>query len=238
MHRLYLAQKIEDPQQIVINNKEIIKKLTKVLRKSVGDTFILFDNQADEYEVEIKEIKTKQIICQFLNKSFIDRELDLEINLYQSLLKKDKFEWVLQKATEIGAKRVIPVVSENCVVKDLTKNKLQRYQRIINQATMQCGGKISPGLDVLLDFNQVIIGLDPQSLNLIAHEQEKDNKLINILQNNYNKKINLFIGPEGGFSEQEINLAQRHSFIPFSLGKRILRAETAAIVACGLITNY
>ncbi|MBD3359582.1 MAG: RsmE family RNA methyltransferase [Candidatus Buchananbacteria bacterium] len=237
MYRFYLSKKIEDPQQIIINNKEIIKKITKVLRKSVGDTFILFDDQAEEYEVKLTEIKKDQIICQAISRNFIDRELALEINLYQSLLKKDKFELVLQKATEIGVKKIIPIISENCIVKDLSKTKISRYEKILTEATMQSGGKITPELNQVLDFEKAIAELNTEDFNLIAHEREQDNKLINILQNNNFKKINLFIGPEGGFSEQEINLAQRYSVLSFSLGKRILRAETAALVACGTISQ-
>jgi 16S rRNA (uracil1498-N3)-methyltransferase len=237
MHRFYLSKKIEDPQQIIINNKEIIKKIIKVLRKSVDDTFILFDNQAEEYEVKITDINKNQILCRAIKRNFIDRELACDINLYQALLKKDKLEWVLQKATEIGAKKIIPIISEHCVVKDLSKSKISRYEKILTEATMQSGGKITPELNKVLGFEKAITELNTDDFNLIAHEQETDNKLINILQNNNSRKINLFIGPEGGFSEKEVNLAQRYAVLPFSLGKRILRAETAAIVACGTISQ-
>ncbi len=237
MYRFYLSKKIEDPRQIIISNKEIIKKLTKVLRKGVNDTFILFDNQAEEYEVKIIEINKHQIVCQAIKRNFIDRELALDINLYQSLLKKDKFEWILQKATEIGVKKIIPIISEHCVVKDLSKSKFSRYEKILTEATMQSGGKITPELNQVLDFEKAITELNTEDLNLIAHEQEQDNNLINILQNTNSKKINLFIGPEGGFTENEINLAQRYSVLPFGLGKRILRAETASLVACGTISQ-
>jgi len=234
MNRVFLNTIIEDPQNIIIKDKEIIKKLIKVMRLSVKDNFIIFDKQSVEYLVEIKEITPKQIICQFVSKSEIDRELEIEINLYQALLKKDKFEWIVQKATEIGVKKIIPVVSEFCVVRDLTKNKLVRYQKIINEATMQCGGKIPPQLETIQDFSESIAGLPAQDLNIIAYESESGTKLKDIINN---KRINLFIGPEGGFSQEEISIAQRNSVRPFSLGKRILRAETAAIISCGIISQ-
>lgn len=237
MFRFFISTKIEDPSHIVIKDKEIVKKLTKVLRKKVGDTFFVFDIDAEEYEVEIKEISAGQIACKTLNRNFVDRELPVEINLFQSLLKIDKLEWVFQKVTEIGVRKIIPIVSENCVVKEFNKNKISRYQKIIQEATLQSGGKIQPQLTDLLDFNDAIQSLQAQALNLIAHEQEQENLLKNVLAKSQAKTINIFIGPEGGFSDEEINLALRNSVTPFSLGKRILRAETAAIVACGTISQ-
>ncbi len=238
MFRFFLPYKITDPQNIVITDKEIVNKLNKVLRKKTGDIFIIFDNQANEYRVVIKEINSKKIQCSSLGKTSVNRELDKQIILYQTLVKKDKFEWILQKATEIGVKKIVPLNSENCVVKELNQNKLRRYEKILNEATMQSGGKITPVLDNHLDFEQALNFLNKKDLNLIAHEQEKENKLINILQKEQADTINLFIGPEGGFSPLEINLAKKYSLKTFSLGKRILRSETAAIVACGIIANY
>jgi 16S rRNA (uracil1498-N3)-methyltransferase len=237
MSRFFIDQKIEDPNNIIISDKEIINKLVKVLRKRVGDCFILFDNQGDEYEVEIREWNPKQIVCKFRNKLDNDRELDTDINLYVALLKADKFEWLLQKVTEIGVKKIIPNFTENCVVKELNNNKYQRYKKIINEATLQCGGKVQPVLNQVETFAKSLEYLNPNDLNIIAHEKE-EKRLKEILADKKSSAINIFIGPEGGFSEEEINLAQRHSIIPISLGKRILRAETASMVACAIIANY
>jgi 16S rRNA (uracil1498-N3)-methyltransferase len=238
MFRFFLDSKIEDPHHIVIKDKEIVYKLKKVLRKKVSDTFILFDAAGDEYEVEIKEINNHQIIGRYLGKTYQERELAIDLYLYQAILKKDKLEWVLQKATEIGVKKIIPIVTKNCVVQDFSANKLARYQKIINEATMQCGGKVPPDLGKLQTYEQAIKQLDFVALNLLAHERDEDNSLMKILKNMTQTKINLFIGPEGGFAEEEINLALRNSVKIFNLGKRILRAETAAIVSCGVIANY
>ena len=119
----------------------------------------------------------------------------------------------------------------------MNKNKAERYQKIINEATIQCGGKIPPKFGKAIEFNELMEKLNPNELNLIAHEDEKENKLIDILKKCPVNKINIFIGPEGGFTPEEISLAIRNSVIPVSLGKRILRAETAAIIACGVISQ-
>ena len=235
MFRFFLKSTIEDPQNIVITDKEAVKKITKVLRLQVGDVFVIFDSNGEEYEVRIQELKSKQVLCSLVSRLNIDRELPVEINLYQSLLKKDKFEWLCQKVTEIGVKRIIPVISENCVVKDLNSNKAKRYQKIIEEATAQSGGKIPTAFYKIKNFEEVILGLKQNELNLIAHEDERQNKLFDILNEKRVNKINILIGPEGGFSQDEINLALRNSVVPVSLGKRILRAETAAILASGLI---
>jgi len=237
MFRFFLITKIEDPQNIIISDKAIIKKITKVLRLKVGDALFLFDNTGEEYEVVINEFKDKKIFCHLIRRIEIGRELPIEINLYQSLLKKDKFEWLCQKVTEIGVKRIVPITTEFCVVNELNSNKINRYKKIIAEATIQSGGKIPPVLNPVIKFVEAVKTLNPRDLNLICHEQEKENNLLEILRTHGNKVINIFIGPEGGFSPFEIDLAQQNSLIPISLGKRILRAETAGIVVCGTISQ-
>ena len=237
MFRFFLNTKIEDPQNIIISDKTIIKKIIKVLRLKVGDSLFLFDNTGEEYEVVINEFKDKKIFCHLIRRIEIERELPIEINLYQSLLKKDKFEWLCQKVTEIGIKRIVPIVSEFCVVNELNSNKINRYKKIIAEATIQSGGKIPPVLNPVIKFVEAVKALNPRDLNLICHEQEKVNNLMEILRIHGNKVINIFVGPEGGFSPFEIDLAQQNSLIPVSLGKRILRAETAGIIVCGTISQ-
>lgn len=237
MFRFFLNTTIEDPQHIIISGKSIIKKITKVLRLKVGDSLFLFDNTGEEFEVLINEFKDKKIFCRLISRIEVDRELPVEINLYQSLLKKDKLEWLCQKVTEIGVRKIIPIISENCVIKELNQNKISRYKKIIEEATMQSGGKIPPVFEPVIKFEDAIKKLNPRDLNLIAHEDEIDNLLVDILRSKNPQVINLFIGPEGGFSLFEIDLARQNSLIPVSLGKRILRAETAGIVACGTISQ-
>jgi len=235
MSRFFINQKIEDPNNIIISDKEIINKLVKVLRKKVGDTFILFDNMGEEYEVEIEGLNSKELKCKFLNKLDNDRELDVDINLYMALLKADKFEWLLQKVTEIGVKKIVPIITQNCVVKEFNLNKAGRYKKIINEATLQCGGRVQPLLGDLVDFEKAIKDLAPGGLNLIAHEKE-EKKIRDAI--NDSRIINIFIGPEGGFTDDEIEFARTELVLPVSLGKRILRAETAAIVACSILANF
>lgn len=237
MFRFFLKSIIEDPQNIIISDKELFKKITKVLRMQPCDVFVVFDNSGEEYEVRIQGIKDKKVVCSLLARLDIDRELPFEINLYQSLLKKDKLEWLCQKVTEIGVKRIIPVISENCVVKELNANKLSRYKKIIEEATIQSGGKIAPILEKTVFFEDAIKNLNPRDTNLICHEQEQQKKIIDVLPGK--GTVNVFIGPEGGFSLFEIDLARQNSLKLVSLNKRILRSETAAVGACAIISaNY
>ncbi|MCX6742883.1 MAG: RsmE family RNA methyltransferase [Candidatus Parcubacteria bacterium] len=237
MFRFFLNTTIEDPQNIIITDKDIVKKIIKVLRLKAGDSLFLFDNTGEEYEVVINEFKDKKIFCRLIRRMEIDRELPIEIVLYQSLLKKDKFEWVCQKVTEIGIKKIVPIATEFCVVNELNQNKISRYKKIIEEATMQSGGKIPPVFEPVIKFEEAVKKLNPRDLNIICHEQEKANNLLEIFRTHGNKIINIFVGPEGGFSPFEIDLARQNSLIPVSLGKRILRAETAGIVACGTIAQ-
>jgi len=237
MFRFFLNTTIEDPQNIIISDKAIIKKITKVLHLTIGDSLFLFDNTGEEYEVAINEFKDKKIFCRLIRRMEIDRELPIEIVLYQSLLKKDKFEWVCQKVTEIGVKRIVPIATEFCVINELNQNKVTRYKKIIEEAVIQSGGKIPPIFEPVIKFVEAVRKLNPRDLNLICHEQEEENLLMDVLRSKNPQVINLFIGPEGGFSSFEIDLARQNSLIPVRLGKRILRAETAGIVACGVISQ-
>jgi len=237
MFRFFLPTTIEDPQNIIIADKAIIKKITKVLRLNIGDSLFLFDNTGEEYEVVLNEFKDKNIFCRLVRRMEIDRELPIEIVLYQSILKKDKFEWVCQKVTEIGIKKIVPIDTEFCVINELNQNKVKRYKKIIEEAVIQSGGKIPPVFEPVIKFTEAVKTLNPRDLNIICHEQEKANNLLEILRTHGNKVINIFVGPEGGFSPFEIDLANQNSLIPVSLGKRILRAETAGIVACGTISQ-
>jgi len=235
MFRFYYQSKISDNFQII--DKEIINQISRILRLKSGDHFILFDNTDFEYEVEILKSDKNSFSVQLIDKIKCVKENDKNIVLYLALLKKDNFEMVVQKVTELGVKKIVPLFTQNCVVKDFSGNKKERCLSIIKEATEQCGGCKLTQLGELENFQSAIINLNNKDLNLIAHEKVGRQNFMEVLKNNQAKNINIFIGPEGGFSELEIDLAIKAGIKPVSLGKRILRAETAAISAVALITN-
>jgi len=229
MFRFYYDQKITDSFQIT--DKEIINQIARVLRLKPGEHFILFDNSGFEFELEILTIDKNSVEVLLIDKIKCLKESDKNITLYLALLKKDNFELVVQKATEIGAKKIVPIITQNCVVKDFSGNKCERCLAIIKEATEQCGGCKLTELGSLTDYVKAITSLNSKDSNLIAHEKVKADPSAVLKETAETKNINIFIGPEGGFTELEIEMAIKAGIKPISLGKRVLRAETAAISA-------
>ena len=152
-----------------------------------------------------------------------------------ALTQREKFEWILQKCCEVGVDQITPILCERSIqisASDFLKKK-DRWQRILKEASEQSRRGIIPILNSPKPIQATF--LDPAPMKIIAWENEQNNRLVDVLSNQKFTDITLMIGPEGGFSEQEVEAAQVCGWIPFSLGKRILRMETAAIVACGII---
>ena len=141
-------------------------------------------------------------------------------------------DFIVQKCTELGVSEIIPVVSERSVAKG---EKSGRWQKIAKEAAEQSGRALIPKISALTDFKSLLKKKNEFDLALIPWELEKTNKLKAILQNSSPKNIIILIGPEGGFSSQEIEQAKAAGFIPVSLGKRILRAETAGLAILSMI---
>ena len=212
---------------------ENAKHIGSVLRAKIGDLIIVCDGNGRDYECEIIEISKKEVIAKITDIFTNDNEPDIKITLYQGLPKADKMELVIQKCIEIGVDRIVPVKTEHAVVKleGKEEKKLQRWNKIAESAAKQCGrGKI-PVVDSLMTFKDAIkeaVGLDGV---VIPYEKEKENSLKTFAKAFKGKSIGIFIGPEGGFSEEEINYAIKNGIKSVTLGKRILRTETAGLVA-------
>lgn len=231
----YFGRKLGN--NIILDNDDIFH-LTKVMRARRGEQIEVV---ADEkvYLCEIKEIKPLQIVSKKQLKE--NNELPNYVILAAALLKGDKMDYVLQKATELGVSEVILLTSERTIVKikehqnDL---KLGRYQKILKEAACQSKRMKIPFVNSIMDFSRIDeIHAD---LKLIAYEGSKGssslfNKKISSLKTG--KRVAVVIGPEGGFCEAEVEYAKNNGYIPVGLGNRILRAETASIYALSVIAN-
>ncbi len=165
-------------------------------------------------------------------------EPDTRLHLMIAMTQREKFEWILQKSCEIGVYKITPIMSERSIQipsSDFQKKK-ERWERILKEASEQSRRGMIPVLNVPIPIQEAFN--DPAPLRLIAWENEQNRGLNDIFTNQNSAEVTLLIGPEGGFSEPEIQAAQSKGWIPFSLGKRILRMETAAIVASALILHH
>jgi 16S rRNA (uracil1498-N3)-methyltransferase len=160
------------------------------------------------------------------------RDSPLEVTLAQSLLKGEKMDYLIQKATELGVKEIIPFFSSRSVPLLEKSKKLKRHhrwERIAIEASKQCGRGVVPKIESLQDYSDMLQTASPDTLRLILWEKEGI-KLKEILERlKEKKKVFFIIGPEGGFSQLEVDEAKKTGFIPVTLGRRILRAETASL---------
>lgn len=223
----------------ILDNKitiegEDAKHITKVLRMRIGEKVTICNMNGTDYECEILslgDIVSLLILSKDKNKT----EPSINITLYQALPKSDKMEFIIKKAVELGVTRIVPFQSKFCVTKlddKSAEKKLLRYNKIAFEAAKQSGRGIIPLVDNVLSFEQAV--LESQNQTSILYYEHGGEKTNNIISKN-ETKVNLFIGSEGGFSQEEVIFAKENNFKIATLGKLILRCETAPIVATTLV---
>jgi 16S rRNA (uracil1498-N3)-methyltransferase len=239
MHtRFFIKEKIDKGQKdLVVSDLEMIHQISRVLRKKAGDKIIILDNSGTEYECQISQINKKLVLLKIAGTKKNINEPDIKISLYQSLIKKNKMDFVFEKCTEAGVSEFYPVVSGYSVKISFSQ---QRAEKILKEASEQSRRGKVPNLHKLEKFEDAILKCQKDDLNILFYESEKKETLIDFIFKNRDKfkkskNINIFVGPEGGFSESEVKLAKDSGFEILSLGKRILRAETAAIVSSAFL---
>jgi 16S rRNA (uracil1498-N3)-methyltransferase len=239
MHRFFVpAEWIEAPKVTILGNTA--HQIKNVLRMRPGRKIIVLDDFGQEYTVNLTHVAKSVVVGEITETRVAQGEAELKISLYQGTLKAQKFEWVLQKGTELGVTEFIPVISERSVLGDVETidRKMLRWERIIQEAAEQCRRGMLPKLRPAMMFNQACQRASRmEGLALLAWEDAAANSLRTALKAVTQKppRISLFIGSEGGFTLDEARLAHGYTVQPVWLGKRILRAETAGLVAASAI---
>jgi 16S rRNA (uracil1498-N3)-methyltransferase len=214
------------------NDKDLVNQIKNVFRLKKGNTITVLDNSGYEYQVEIKELNKNSVVGVVLKKDFNKKIRKSRIEIYAPLLKGKNFDLVLEKCTEIGVDAFCPVIYQNSIVKN--SNIKDRWKSIVRESSEQCGRTILPQIK------------DPEILNKVFDAVKKDINIVgggssdmNISELNIDgeKNINVFIGPEGGFTDKELKQMQENGFIFCSLSENTLRAETACIVVLGTLAN-
>lgn len=225
MHRFHLPSLKFDKNVLIIREPRVVFQLNKVLRMKVGASLHVFDGE-QEALVQIQSLDRKQVTVEFQSHIENQVEAQLKVSLYQGIPKKPAlFELVVQKATELGVTDIYPLITERTENRRMTK--FDRLNLIALEATEQCGRLKIPQLHHPVNFEEVI----PQLKNAYIGYEYESGKLLSDYHSDLQKaqEIQLIIGPEGGLSESEISLAKSSGLHSFSLGRRILRTETAAI---------
>lgn len=218
----------------IILDGDNARHISSVLRAKTGEEITVCDGEGIDYTCEITEIDKNKITAKITDIFSNNAEPDIKITLFQALPKSDKMELVIQKCIEIGIDSIVPVATEHCVVnlKGKEDKKIQRWNKIAEAAAKQCGrGKI-PQVHNVMSFKDAILKSKELDTALIPYEKEKENSLKCFCESSKGMvcTIGIFIGPEGGFSNEEIDFAISNGVKSVTLGKRILRTETAGLV--------
>lgn len=217
---------------------DLYNHIIKSLRMKKDEKLIICDGAANDYLCKIKEINKNHAKALIISKSKCSNELDLKIHLYQAIPKGSKLEQIIQKSVELGVYDITPIVSKRCVSlpkKSSIDKKIERWQKISKSAAEQSGRGIIPKINRIIDFETMVKNLKDEDNKIIFYEcfGDKINKIIS----SDIKEVSVIIGSEGGFSPQEIEKCKKNNISIATLGKRILRCETAPIVVLSIF-NY
>lgn len=209
------------------------RHIVRVLRYNEGDRITLFTNSR-EYTAEIEKITDKEIIVTIFGSFNINRESKLEINLFQGMLKSGKMDLIVQKCTELGVKSITPVNNHRSQL-NYTK-KIPRWRRIAEEACKQCGRNVSVKINDIVTPEDIVYSLSGDDMWILFDTESEVSLRSYLIKKTVNpESINLVIGPEGGFSQEEKILMKSRNIPLLKLGPRILRAETAAISAVSVV---
>jgi 16S rRNA (uracil1498-N3)-methyltransferase len=247
MHRFFIAPELVKTLDVTIAlPKELAHQVRDVLHLQVGEQLILLDNSGDEIRAEIAGIGKASVEVGLLERREGKPESPVRVVLCQGLLKSARFEWILEKGTELGVSVFSPILCRRSMagLEDAGAAKIARWHRILQEAAEQCGRSRVPELLPIRPFMHALNDIPPGAIALMPWEEERELSLRAALQaytgasegrrspgSPRQDTVVLFIGPEGGLMAEEVRLAQRFGVQAVSLGPRILRAETAALAA-------
>ena len=223
-------------------------KISRVLRLRENDQIVLLDGSGLIYNAQIASFFSRAIQCRLLSRRSVNTEPDLKITIAQSLLKGPKFDFALQKNIEVGISEFIPVITSRTVVRvegngsplEL-ENRVQRFQKIVRDAAEQSERGMIPMVKNIVSIEELCRqNLSEYDLKLVCLERSQTNGIKEVLNSLQTKvhKVLILIGPEGGFTEDEVKLSLSSGFTSVSLGKRIYRAETVGMVISGILFFY
>jgi 16S rRNA (uracil1498-N3)-methyltransferase len=245
MHRFFIPPEWIGPRFVTLQG-QVAHQIINVLRMREGARICVLDNTGWEYEVELGLLTRSEAQGTVVRRTLAKNEPRTKITVYQALLKADRFETVIQKCTELGAVSFVPLVTARTVVGavgEIDSPRVRRWQRVAIEAAEQSGRGRLPTIHPAMLFQNACETVS--GFSLIPWEEEQTRSIRSVLQQTFGPRegtaanrpfsVNLFIGPEGGFTPEEVRLARRFDIVPVTMGRRILRAETAAIVATAAV---
>jgi len=239
MHRFFIPPEWIRGKRVTLDGP-VAHQVHNVLRMHPGDRIRVLDNSGWARDVVLQVMGQDRVVGEVVRRTLAPGEPRTKITLYQGMLKSRRFEFVLQKGTELGIVEFVPLISDRTIIADLgdVDKRHDRWERIVREAAEQAGRGRLPRLESAMLFPRACERAQRQGgLALIPWEGEHSLSLRAVLAQQERKPfiVSLFIGPEGGFAPQEITLARQYGIQPITLGPRILRAETAGLVAAAVV---
>lgn len=243
MEQYFVDQRIEN-SQLILDDKEQYRHIITVLRHKVGDELYFVDNTRKLFQAKLVDIQPEKAIFEVVESKLSMTELPVDVTIACSLSKKDKIEWITQKATELGAVKIVFFRSRYSIMNwknNVVDKKVSRLQEIAKNAAQQSKRRVIPEVSYLSDLDQ--LNNVSNDLKLVAYEESAKEGETSILAQQLQKVgVNSIIGvfgPEGGFSNEEVQSLVDHGYQSIGLGPRILRAETAPLYLLSVISyNY
>lgn len=240
MHWFYVENSQIEEEKIRIFGSDV-NHIKNVLRMQPGERIVICNGEGKDYYCRIEAISSEEVIAEIEEMNDTESELPAKIYLFQGIPKKDKMELVIQKAVELGVYEIIPVAMKRCVAKieegKKEKKKLERWQLISTSAAKQSGRGIVPKVHEVLTFKQALEYAKEMDAVIVPYELADgiEESAKTIKEAAQKKSIGIFIGPEGGFDEKEIEETLKLAFRTITLGKRILRTETAGLTILSIL---
>lgn len=261
MTRLFLQPEKLSTDRIIIDDDNA-RYLSLVLKIKPGEQIVIFDGAGYRYLCRILEVHKKEVVAEKMKKESYSAESPVSITLAQGLPKSDKMDLIIQKATELGVNKIVPLITERSQVRHT--EKIGRWRKIALSASQQCGREKVPEIKEPVEFERYVKNfryclatenadsgitakaygsgqarndtMETSHLKIIFSEEQKERNLKKVLAAFKNvKNITIIVGPEGGFSKEEVSAAVEKGFVEASLGPRILRTETAPIAAISIV---
>ena len=238
MPRFFVDKEYINEEKIIISGSDA-HHIARSLRMAEGDSVTVCDGEGVEYVCTLSRIRDEECECKIIEKAISERESPVYITLFMAYPKGDKLEVVIQKAVELGASRIVPFESSRCIKRPKAEKQdkqLARLKKIAEEAAKQCGRAKIPDVSAPLSYSEMLREMKKSSLSLLCYEDECGTNIKTALREAKEKdSIAVIVGSEGGFSEAEAEAARESGAVAVSLGKRILRCETAPSFALSAI---
>jgi len=235
LHRFYINELVGSKTEIILDDSSVVHQIRKVFRLKKGDLLIIFDGSGSDFTCGIEDFRDDTIILGMRSVTKSRFMPEREVYLYAALVKKDTFEWIVEKATELGVTKIIPVIAERTEKKAVNE---ERLKKIALEASEQSGRGSVPEIATVIDLRQAVSdlksGMD-KALDIKIISFHTDAELFDVSDIKGNKALACFIGPEGGWSPDEIALFHENKIPVKSIGTQVLRAETAVVATLSLV---